>query len=311
MSETKLGALPTIPEPEQNAVVAIQRRAMTLEEAFESLPDIETDEAYQAASRLDADAGAVIKQVDALTEATVKAAYEAHKAAKAMQNGLKAIPLRIQEAVRVRMRRYLNLKAEREKAERERQERLLREARERQAEEARQAEAARLEAERLRFEAEAAAARATAERELADLEGQLLDLKAEIVAWGPVEDPARESALVAAIAAKKAELGIVEETRAETLAVISTQAAARVEAAAQEILAAPIPQIAVASSLAAAGLKFRTEYKWRIKDESQIPDRYYVLDTKLIDAEVRARKLQTRIDGIEVYEEKVPVTGRQ
>lgn len=53
-----------------------------------------------------------------------------------------------------------------------------------------------------------------------------------------------------------------------------------------------------------AGTSIQSAWKWRIKDESKIPARFWILDEKKLNAVVRAEKKSCEIPGIEVYEEK-------
>ena len=51
------------------------------------------------------------------------------------------------------------------------------------------------------------------------------------------------------------------------------------------------------------GMGIRRTWNWRIIDESLIPHKYFVLDTVMINKEVRANEKDTNIPGIEVYYE--------
>lgn len=53
------------------------------------------------------------------------------------------------------------------------------------------------------------------------------------------------------------------------------------------------------------GIASKSNWKWRVKDESKIPKRFWMLDEKKINAVVRAEKKSCEIPGIEVYEEKI------
>lgn len=47
--------------------------------------------------------------------------------------------------------------------------------------------------------------------------------------------------------------------------------------------------------------------KWRVTDESKVPDTYKMLDGAKITAQVKATKLETDIPGIEAYEDSITV----
>jgi len=51
------------------------------------------------------------------------------------------------------------------------------------------------------------------------------------------------------------------------------------------------------------GVSGRQTWKWRAVDPALIPDKYWILNEQLINAEVRALKSQTRIPGIEAFAE--------
>ena len=52
-----------------------------------------------------------------------------------------------------------------------------------------------------------------------------------------------------------------------------------------------------------AGVVLATVWKWKISDESAIPREYFLLDESKINGVVRAMKGDTKIPGIEVYED--------
>lgn len=54
-----------------------------------------------------------------------------------------------------------------------------------------------------------------------------------------------------------------------------------------------------------AGTSIQSVWRWKVTDESKIPDRFWVLDEKKLNAVVKAEKKACEIDGIEVYEDKI------
>jgi len=69
-------------------------------------------------------------------------------------------------------------------------------------------------------------------------------------------------------------------------------------------VAAPV---LVAKEVDTAGLSYRTDWRYRIIDESKVPRKYWVIDEKLLAADVRVLKGSEEIPGIEQYAEKTPV----
>lgn len=55
------------------------------------------------------------------------------------------------------------------------------------------------------------------------------------------------------------------------------------------------------------GLHFRSVWKFRVLNKTSVPEEYKVVDEKAVGAVVRAMKQNTRIPGIEIYEEKITV----
>lgn len=58
---------------------------------------------------------------------------------------------------------------------------------------------------------------------------------------------------------------------------------------------------------AASGISKRSIWHFRVTDAGAIPDEYWTLDEKRIGGVVRALKADTKIPGIEVYEETIAV----
>ncbi len=80
---------------------------------------------------------------------------------------------------------------------------------------------------------------------------------------------------------------------------------------ADALLDAPIviPPVVVPKTETPTGISYRDNWKYRVTDESKVPRQYLVLDDKKIGGVVRAMKGETRIEGIEVYSEKI-IAGR-
>lgn len=57
------------------------------------------------------------------------------------------------------------------------------------------------------------------------------------------------------------------------------------------------------------GVSYRDNWKFKIVDETRIPREYLTADLKAIGDQVKATKDKTEIPGIEVYNEKIQVTG--
>ena len=69
---------------------------------------------------------------------------------------------------------------------------------------------------------------------------------------------------------------------------------------------APTPVVVLASATPKVqGISYRTVWRFRIIDAKKIPDEYKVPDETKIGAVVRAMKGETRIAGIEVYEDRI------
>lgn len=78
-----------------------------------------------------------------------------------------------------------------------------------------------------------------------------------------------------------------------------------------EITAPSAPPPPVLPSLPKlAGTAFRTNWKFRIVNESLIPSEYWIVDETKIGSVVRAMKEKSNIPGIEVYSEKIAVGTR-
>lgn len=72
-----------------------------------------------------------------------------------------------------------------------------------------------------------------------------------------------------------------------------------------------VPYIPVQEAAKAKGVASVTVYKWRIVDKAKIPQQFWTLNEKAIDAFVRVAKSTTDIPGIEVYaEESIRVSAR-
>lgn len=73
---------------------------------------------------------------------------------------------------------------------------------------------------------------------------------------------------------------------------------------------APPPPPTIPAVPKLSGTTFRTNWKFRIIDESLIPAEYWVVDEVLLGVAVRTTKDKTWIPGIEVYSEKITVGTR-
>lgn len=84
------------------------------------------------------------------------------------------------------------------------------------------------------------------------------------------------------------------------------EAAGREERAAvlAERAAAVVAPVAQHAAPKVAGLSYREVWKFRVKDESQLPREYLTPDLAKLDKVVQALKADTTIAGIEVYSER-------
>ena len=68
---------------------------------------------------------------------------------------------------------------------------------------------------------------------------------------------------------------------------------------------APVAVVVPRATPKVEGVSSRIEYRFRIVDAAALPREYLVPDEKKIAAEVRAKKGETKIAGVEVYEETI------
>jgi len=54
-----------------------------------------------------------------------------------------------------------------------------------------------------------------------------------------------------------------------------------------------------------SGVSTRKVHKWKVIDEAKIPDQFWILDEKAINALVKAQGEKCKIEGIEVFEETI------
>lgn len=119
------------------------------------------------------------------------------------------------------------------------------------------------------------------------------------------------------------ELAAAEQRRLQTEAEDRRlQEAVQLEAAgdrdgAERMIAAPVaapvvtpatvfvPRPPIAAPPKVEGVSFRTEFDFRIVDESRIPREYLAVDEKKIRGVVKALRQQARIPGVEVFERRV------
>lgn len=259
--------------PAKATMSEIAVRNTDLAAQVRALGKIDSDDKYVQGAALMKAGMAILSQADSITDETVKAAFAAHKAAKNLQNTLKAPTQAVVDSIREDMNRYNREKAERQRKEQEEAKRLVREAAERRAREeaeARQKE----EAARKQQEAEEAQRRAEQARQEAE-------------AWGTDEDLA--NAAQAECAAK----ALQEEAKA----------VAEAETVIPEI---PVPDVTVgAPAPKVEGVSTRKVWRWRLVDFAQVPDQYKALDETKVNGVVKALKDGAAIPGIEVYAEEV------
>lgn len=92
---------------------------------------------------------------------------------------------------------------------------------------------------------------------------------------------------------------------AENLRQIELAEAKSVEEAA-EIESAPLvvaPVAVTPAPVKPAGLKTIVEWRWRLVDAAKVPDEFWLLDEAKISRLVKAMKGETRVPGIEVYDQ--------
>jgi hypothetical protein len=86
------------------------------------------------------------------------------------------------------------------------------------------------------------------------------------------------------------------------------------EAQIEEVLQTPIPLPAPVISHTfekMAGVTAKAVWKWRIIDANKIPREYLSVNEVAINGVVRGMKGNTRIPGIEVYEDMAIAAGRR
>jgi len=99
---------------------------------------------------------------------------------------------------------------------------------------------------------------------------------------------------------------LAAEMEADALAEAANAAQERIE----ECAVTPFVQVNAAAK--AAGVASATVYRWRIVDKAKIPQQFWTLNEKAIDAFVRVAKATTDIPGIEVYtQEQIRVSARK
>lgn len=156
-----------------------------------------------------------------------------------------------------------------------------------------QAEARRIaaaeEATRKEREAAEAVARAKAKEEEAKLQKAHEDAEA---ARKAAEEMAEDDPLGAALAEEEA-----REKESE-----AAQAFEATQTAIREAAAVNVPVIFVPKA-ASSGTSFRTNWKWEVEDESQIPRELMMPNDVAIGAIVRTQKDKTKIAGIRVFAE--------
>jgi hypothetical protein len=86
------------------------------------------------------------------------------------------------------------------------------------------------------------------------------------------------------------------------------------EEEAQDLLDSYVPKVFIQEALPEKvklqGTSIRTVVKWRVVDEKAIPREFLCVDATKVTGVVRTSKMDTKIPGIEVYEEKEVAAGR-
>jgi len=67
-----------------------------------------------------------------------------------------------------------------------------------------------------------------------------------------------------------------------------------------------VPVVRAAPIVQPEGFTFVVMWKFRIVDATKIPRQWLMLDEKKVQKQIEATKMQTAIEGIQVYEEKIP-----
>lgn len=142
-------------------------------------------------------------------------------------------------------------------------------------------------------------------------------IKRGLVAWDDAQEQIRraEERRLAELARQEAERQRIEEAAAlerEAGASVDAQEAYYLRREAEALIETPIvtPPVFVPSSTPkVAGLSYREVWKFRVVQAAKVPREYLIVDEIKIGQIVRALKGETKIDGIEVYREKVASAG--
>jgi hypothetical protein len=153
-----------------------------------------------------------------------------------------------------------------------------------------------------------------AEEERKERERIAIEERAERERVAAAERKERERAAAAALKS-----GAIKKAEAERLKKEAAEEAARQKKAAAEAeqlereqaardaqaAAAKVEEVRVQPNIpTVAGVPTSSRrWKWRVVDESKIPDQYWILNELKINAEVRADKARTAIPGVEAYQE--------
>lgn len=285
-------ALAVVPNPAPNAMQDVSKRTDELRQAFDGVTEITNDADYERAAILVQDGAKVLKTIKDAVGPSVKAAHEAHKAAKALENGLSGPVQAVIDRGKALMKAY--------------QDRLMKAAAE---ERARQQAALQAAAEK-----KAAAEREARDRELAALreaQGEserkaqrLFDAKAKLEGFFGMSGDMDANAIIET----RAECMEAEaEVKADADAVIAYERLVQADEAAKAAAAKPItaPTLApVQAGPKVAGVSTRTVHKWEVTDKQALPWAFLMPNEKAIAEAVREHKMLTQIPGVRVWEEQ-------
>ncbi len=107
------------------------------------------------------------------------------------------------------------------------------------------------------------------------------------------------------IAKKKAAAKEIMEQAEMNESDLALEDAIKIEEEIEDLKTAPVIKIKTGHSGAFSGAYRRTVKKWRVVDLEKVPQRYFTLNEKLINANVRAGE---EIPGLRIWEEKITVS---
>lgn len=298
--DNKGKTLAVVPAPSETAISEVDAERKRLLAGFEETSQLQTEDDYGKAIEAIRNLNELLGRIDNAVEPSVKAAHQAHKAAKALHNELRGPVEAAVQFLRGLANAYVNEKARKAREEADRQRRLVEEAARRAAEQ-RAAEAA-AEAERARQRATEAQELANrvfkARAELEEIEAAAFFEQSDIAATNGAVVAARKELKAAEAAMTPEARRVIEEAEA------ARRAAEAAEAEAE--MTPDIPIIATAPTAPAVqGASVRTVWRWRVVDISAVPREYMLIDERKIGALVKNLKAKHGIPGIEAFEESV------